>query len=157
MPKVKEAAEATAAAGKKIVERVKSTRAYQIIEAAQYDPPTMKLTTWLKICGIIGVAMLVAMLFIRWDAKKKALVEFEAARKVAVAKAISEIEAKNRVLLDKISRLESDVAAAETLVKAVDKEAAERIASLTAVKSACAVDGKSDIERINAVIKEANR
>ena len=133
------------------------TRARDRIETLEYDPPPMRLSTSLKAGAVIGVVMLIAALVIRWDARRTVLAEFEAARKVAVAKAISEAEAKNRALLDKIARLESDVAAAETLIKAVDKEAAERIATLTAVKSACSVNEQADIERINAVIKEANR
>lgn len=168
MAKLKEAVAATRRAGKDLAvlaagvgrdvgDRIRSTRAYQAVETAQYDPPPIRLTAWLKICGIIGVVMLVAMLFVRWDAKKKALVEFEAARKVAVSKAISEIEEKNRALLDIINRLERKATEAVAAARDADKKANERIAALTAVKSACAVEGKSDIERINAVIKEANK
>lgn len=143
-------------AARAAMSRLRSSAVADRLERLQYDPPPMRLTSWLKL-GLVGlVTLIIAVTLIRHDAKKQALETFADKAKVMAAEDIAKARAANEKLIAANNALRAQLSQAEDIRQRVDAEEIAAIAALHAQGLECRLS-PAGLASVNDLIRRANK
>lgn len=143
-------------AARAAMSRLRSSAVADRLERLQYDPPPMRLTSWLKL-GLVGlVTLIIAVTLIRHDAKKQALETFADKAKLVAAEDIAKARAANEKLIAANNALRAQLSQAEDIRQRVDAEEIAAIAALQAQGLECRLS-PAGLASVNDLIQRANK